>query len=147
MKKLRDILCLAVIALCVLWTAAFGAPVNFAWDAPAPERGVTRTDLRKKLPDGSTVFLAESTTTTATVDLPPGPHVIVATDLSLAGWSEFSDPLTVVVVAGGSGVGPGNHYPRFIIQSSVDLIKWDDEFEILNKPPGRKFWRIQSLSE
>lgn len=144
MKRLRYILCLAVIALCVLWTAAFGAPVKFAWDTPAPERGVTRTDLRKKLPDGSTVFLAESTTTTATVDLPPGPHIIVATDLSPAGWSEFSDPLTIVVIPEAPAGGEG---PRVILQSSGDLTKWEDEIEILNKPPGKKFWRLKILAD
>lgn len=97
MKVLRNIIGWLVIAVCVLWTAAFAEPVTFAWDAPASERGVTLTHLRKQLPDGSSIFLIESNGTTATVELPPGTHTIVATDFSPAGWSPFSDPVTVTV--------------------------------------------------
>ena len=35
---------------------------------------------------------------------------------------------------------------RVILQSSVDLQRWDDELEVLNKPPGRKYWRVKTIA-
>ena len=150
MTTARKYLILLAWLIVTLAELAFAESVKFAWDVPALERGVTLTDLRKKHIDGSTTFLVSSDGTTATVNLPPGLHVIVATDFSLAGWSEFSDPVTVIVpekpprrwTLDGNIITTGDgECIRVVIMFSPNMQHWTDR-----PSPSARFFRIQAES-
>lgn len=129
---------------------AEAAKVDLSWDANPAAENVTRYHLFREDPaTGLKHFLAESTGTSATVDLEPGEHRLVAACENAHGWSAFSDPLVVWVVAALPAPGaPMMARPaRFFLQSSTNLTEWTDEIEILNKPPGAKFWRVKEIRD
>ena len=76
---------------------ALAAPVRLEWNAPPASENVTLAHLRLVMPDGTSAYLADSATDTATVELATGTYHVVVTFKNEHGWSEFSDPVEVVV--------------------------------------------------
>jgi hypothetical protein len=95
MKLLHGYIYLIGLILFTGSELAIAAPVRFEWILP-PEN-VTLSHLRLLLPDGSSTYLADSTTNTTTVELPAGTYRVVVTCQNAHGWSSFSDPVEVVV--------------------------------------------------
>jgi hypothetical protein len=106
MKTLRNMICLVIIAVCVLWTAAVGGQVRLQFDQP--EADLEMANLRKPTAEGESVFLAAipifpssvgpaSPVINLTVDLPVGETRVQVTVRNAHGWSELSEPLLVVV--------------------------------------------------
>ncbi len=135
----------SLLALLLLATLAYSAPVKFAWNAPPASEGVVVSHLREKLPNGTTEFLVASTTQEATVDLSPGTHVVIACAMNVFGWSGFSDPVTVTVeqpvwrMENDTLVLRDGTKIDLVIQFSSNLKEWTDR-----PSPAARFFRVQA---
>lgn len=131
--------------LLLLWCLAYMAlaeTVTLAWDANPPADNVTAYELRYGTdPANLTGKSRVAGATQTAVELAPGIYHFVVVAITASGIESLPSARVTHTVRPGAP-----QRLRVILQSSADLESWDDELEVLNKPPGRKFWRIQTIA-
>jgi len=123
---------------------------TFEWDRVTvtnPDNAIIRTHLFMNsfiLKDP--VFLAESYTNTVTIDLLPGDYKISASSENKQGFGPFCDPIPVVILKPiDPPITPIPTKKKFILQKTIDLIKWEDVAELLDDEEVQ-FYRIEIVT-